>query len=93
MMEVGPWRWDGTSFKVKEGGWEEYATIVYGECSTNHRRRLSNVSLVDQPPGTGFSYTSTDHYLHTMDDVCATICWVTPASNHPLRQSHILWNF
>lgn len=55
MMEVGPWRWDGKSFKVKEGGWEEYATVVY----------------VDQPPGTGFSYTSTDHYLHTMDDAKA----------------------
>jgi hypothetical protein len=32
-MEVGPWRWDGKSehdFWIKPGGWEEYATIVYG---------------------------------------------------------------
>jgi hypothetical protein len=34
MMEVGPWRWDGKSehdFYVKEGGWEEYTTMVFGE--------------------------------------------------------------
>ena len=35
-MEVGPWRWDGQeagkeTFSVKEGGWEEYATMVFGE--------------------------------------------------------------
>lgn len=32
-MEVGPWRWDEKSeydFWIKPGGWEEYATIVYG---------------------------------------------------------------
>ncbi|KAF8969392.1 pheromone-processing carboxypeptidase KEX1 [Flammula alnicola] len=54
MMEVGPWRWDGKSehdFYVKEGGWEEYTTMVF----------------IDQPAGTGFSYTSTDKYVHTMD--------------------------
>ncbi|KAF8806260.1 pheromone-processing carboxypeptidase KEX1 [Phlegmacium glaucopus] len=54
MMEVGPWRWDGKSehdFWVQPGGWEEYTTIVY----------------VDQPAGTGFSYTSTDRYVHTTD--------------------------
>ncbi|KAH0588001.1 Cell death protease [Termitomyces sp. 'cryptogamus'] len=51
MMEVGPWRMDGKdSFKVTEGGWEEYMTMVY----------------VDQPAGTGFSYTSTDRYVHTL---------------------------
>ncbi|KAF5393141.1 hypothetical protein D9757_001118 [Collybiopsis confluens] len=52
MMEVGPWRMDGKGgFKVAEGGWEEYATMVY----------------VDQPAGTGFSYTSTDKYIHTLE--------------------------
>lgn len=37
MMEVGPWRWDGKSdhdFYVKEGGWEEYTTMVFGMSST-----------------------------------------------------------
>jgi hypothetical protein len=30
MMEVGPWRMDGKGgFKVQEGGWEEYITMVY----------------------------------------------------------------
>ncbi|KAF8645522.1 hypothetical protein AX16_007806 [Volvariella volvacea WC 439] len=50
MMEIGPWRSDGNGgFNVVEGGWEEYTTIVY----------------VDQPAGTGYSYTSTDKYVHT----------------------------
>ncbi|KAI9513301.1 alpha/beta-hydrolase [Russula earlei] len=49
MMEIGPWRVDGKGgFKVVEGGWEEYTTMVY----------------IDQPAGTGFSYTSTDRYAH-----------------------------
>ncbi|KAJ6610366.1 alpha/beta-hydrolase [Mycena sp. CBHHK59/15] len=53
MMEVGPWRMDGNGgFKTAEGGWEEYMTMVY----------------VDQPAGTGFSYTSTDRYVHTLDE-------------------------
>lgn len=31
MMEVGPWRMDGKGgFQVKEGGWEEYTTMIYG---------------------------------------------------------------
>ncbi|KDR84091.1 hypothetical protein GALMADRAFT_236745 [Galerina marginata CBS 339.88] len=55
MMEVGPWRWDPKSdhdFYVQEGGWEEYTTMVF----------------VDQPAGTGFSYTGTDKYVHTMEE-------------------------
>ncbi|KAF5388045.1 hypothetical protein D9615_000707 [Tricholomella constricta] len=53
MMEVGPWRMDGNGgFKVVEGGWEEYTTMVY----------------VDQPAGTGFSYASTDRFVHTLDE-------------------------
>ncbi|KAG5648753.1 Cell death protease [Asterophora parasitica] len=52
MMEVGPWRTDGKGgFNVQEGGWEEYTTMVY----------------VDQPAGTGFSYTSTDRYVRTLE--------------------------
>ncbi|KAL0950076.1 hypothetical protein HGRIS_010080 [Hohenbuehelia grisea] len=53
MMEVGPWRMDGKGgFKVAEGGWEEYTTMVF----------------VDQPVGTGFSYTSTNKYVHSMKE-------------------------
>ncbi|KAI0307074.1 carboxypeptidase KEX1 [Multifurca ochricompacta] len=53
MMEVGPWRVDGNGgFKTIEGGWEEYTTMVY----------------VDQPAGTGFSYTSTDRYAHDLNE-------------------------
>ncbi|KAJ7579750.1 Alpha/Beta hydrolase protein [Mycena floridula] len=53
MMEVGPWRMDGKGgFNVTDGGWEEYTNMVF----------------VDQPAGTGFSYTSTNHYVHTFDE-------------------------
>ncbi|KAI0960156.1 hypothetical protein AcW1_004754 [Taiwanofungus camphoratus] len=53
MMEVGPWRIDGKGgLQTVEGGWEEYTTIVY----------------VDQPAGTGFSYTSTNHYVHDLPE-------------------------
>lgn len=49
MMEVGPWRIDGEGgLKTVEGGWNEYTTMVY----------------VDQPAGTGLSYTSTNRYVH-----------------------------
>lgn len=53
MMEVGPWRMDEDGVpKTMEGGWEEYMTMVY----------------VDQPAGTGLSYTSTNHYVHTLEE-------------------------
>ncbi|CCM01745.1 uncharacterized protein FIBRA_03811 [Fibroporia radiculosa] len=53
MMEVGPWRLDGKGGMNRiEGGWEEYTTMVY----------------IDQPAGTGFSYTSTDHYMHELSE-------------------------
>nr|GAT59705.1 predicted protein [Mycena chlorophos] len=58
MMEVGPWRMDGKGgFNVTEGGWEEYMTMVY----------------IDQPAGTGFSYTSTDSYVHTMAEASSQL--------------------
>ncbi|EKD02059.1 hypothetical protein A1Q2_03611 [Trichosporon asahii var. asahii CBS 8904] len=55
LMEVGPFRTvpdkDTVSrlveVKITEGGWEEYATIVF----------------VDQPPGTGLSYVPAGGYL------------------------------
>ncbi|GAB1523704.1 Cell death protease [Rhizoctonia solani] len=58
MMEVGPWRVDGKGgLKLIENGWEEYTHVVY----------------VDQPPGTGFSYTSTDKYLHELDEAASHV--------------------
>jgi len=75
MMEVGPWRWDGKSdhdFYVKEGGWEEYTTMVFGMSSMNFlswRPPNPNINAVDQPAGTGFSYTSTDSYVKTVATV------------------------
>ncbi|EGO27752.1 carboxypeptidase KEX1 [Serpula lacrymans var. lacrymans S7.9] len=53
MMEVGPWKVDGEGGLITaDGGWEEYTTMVY----------------IDQPAGTGLSYTSTDHYIHTLSE-------------------------
>ncbi|THH14254.1 hypothetical protein EW146_g6053 [Bondarzewia mesenterica] len=53
MMEIDPWRVDGKGgLKMVEGGWEECTTVVY----------------VDQPAGTGFSYTSMDRYVHELDE-------------------------
>lgn len=58
MMEVGPWRMDGKGgFKVVEGGWEEYTTMVY----------------IDQPAGTGFSYTSTNKLVEGMSEASAQL--------------------
>jgi carboxypeptidase D len=71
MMEIGPWRIDGKGgFNVIEGGWEEYTTMVYGECFPMCPSGESNLlHVVDQPAGTGFSYTSTDRYAHTLTEV------------------------
>ncbi|KAF8316977.1 alpha/beta-hydrolase [Cantharellus anzutake] len=53
MMEIGPWRMNKKdSLRQKEGGWEEYANVLY----------------LDQPPGTGFSYASTNKYVHELDE-------------------------
>ncbi|KAG8747077.1 Cell death protease [Ceratobasidium sp. 414] len=58
MMETGPWRVDGKGgLKLVENGWEEYAHVVY----------------IDQPPGTGLSYTSTDKYLHELDEAASHV--------------------
>ncbi|KAI0032923.1 alpha/beta-hydrolase [Vararia minispora EC-137] len=53
MMEVGPWRMrEDGQLYAQEGGWEEYTNIVY----------------VDQPVGTGFSYGSTNRYVHELSE-------------------------
>ncbi|THH11718.1 hypothetical protein EW145_g477 [Phellinidium pouzarii] len=51
MMETGPFRVDGQGgLKTVEGGWEEYTNMVF----------------VDQPAGTGYSYTSTNRFVHEL---------------------------
>lgn len=71
MMEIGPWRIDGKGgLNVIEGGWEEYTTMVYGECLLIFSSGESNLlRVVDQPAGTGYSYASTDRYAHTLAEV------------------------
>jgi carboxypeptidase D len=75
-MEVGPWKVDGEGgLTTVEGGWEEYTTMVYGE-SIKYRAstactgtEIHSSSSVDQPAGTGLSYTSTNHYVHSLQEV------------------------
>ncbi|KAF8528838.1 KEX1 protein [Hysterangium stoloniferum] len=53
MIEMGPFRVDGKGGLLRiEGSWEEYATVVF----------------IDQPAGTGLSYTSTDEFVHELSD-------------------------
>lgn len=71
MMEVGPWKIDGKGgLKTVEGGWEEYTHMVYSAYSTIAATSimLNAVPAVDQPVGTGFSYTSTDRYVHSLPE-------------------------
>lgn len=71
-MEVGPWRIDGNGgLKTVQGGWEEYTTMVYGAKPHTLASVLPGAHslTVDQPAGTGLSYTSTNHYVHTLQEV------------------------
>jgi carboxypeptidase D len=72
MMEVGPWRMDenGELWQI-EGGWEEYANIVYSRSSKLLAFTYTDFGwiVVDQPVGTGFSYGSTDKYIAELNDV------------------------
>ncbi|KAF9651698.1 alpha/beta-hydrolase [Thelephora ganbajun] len=52
LLESGPLRMKDGILQVIEGGWDEYSTIVF----------------VDQPPGTGYSYTSTNRYVHELTE-------------------------
>ena len=37
-MEIGPWRIDENGhLQTKVGGWEEYATVVFGTCPASPR--------------------------------------------------------
>lgn len=75
-MEVGPWRIDGQGgLKTVEGGWEEYTTMVYGSLILPWVQLPADYFLlpVDQPAGTGFSYTSTDKYVHGLTQVIPSL--------------------
>lgn len=80
-MEIGPWRMnDHGGLDVAEGGWEEYTNIVYGLSPIFDLSFVSGQAdatyttpyPVDQPAGTGYSYTSTDSFVHELSDVCSS---------------------
>lgn len=78
-METGPWRIDGKGgLKLVENGWEEYTHVVYSEYIFQYHCFILNMFPVDQPPGTGFSYTSTDKYLHELDEVSSAAAMSYP---------------
>ena len=83
MMETGPFRVDGNGgLKVVDGGWEEYTTMVFSSSSQSSYIPVLRLikSSVDQPAGTGFSYTSTNRYVHELGEVCAL--YPGPSSYH-----------
>ncbi|OKL60290.1 Pheromone-processing carboxypeptidase kex1 [Talaromyces atroroseus] len=56
LMEVGPYRLkDDHTLTYNNGSWDEFANLLF----------------VDQPVGTGFSYVSTNSYLHDLDQVAS----------------------
>lgn len=75
MMESGPFRVDGKGGLIRaEGSWEEYATIVFSMLILSVSSWPSVIGFVfyqvDQPAGTGLSYTSTDKYVHELTEAC-----------------------
>jgi carboxypeptidase D len=71
MLEVGPFRTNGQGgLKWVEGSWDEYTTMVFGEHPYGIPECILISSLVDQPVGTGFSYTGQDNYVAELDEVC-----------------------
>ena len=72
MLETGPFRPDGNGgLKTIDGGWEEYTNMVFGIYLILFFpwETYSLLLLVDQPAGTGYSYTSTDKYVHELPEV------------------------
>ncbi|EEH46198.1 uncharacterized protein PADG_02348 [Paracoccidioides brasiliensis Pb18] len=56
LMEIGPYRLiDKETLNYTEGSWDEFANLLF----------------VDQPVGTGFSYGSTEHYVHELDEMAS----------------------
>jgi carboxypeptidase D len=110
LMEVGPFRTVPASqtdsgkveLKLVEGGWEEFATVVFREhhilLLTSQAGRSpmllqrggtgtrghNSWNLVDQPPGTGYSYAPTNGYLHELDQVGATSRYALVSLLHTL---------
>jgi carboxypeptidase D len=74
-MEIGPWRADEEGgLQTGSGGWNEYTTMVYGKsvkslALINFDQANFSPFSVDQPAGTGFSYTSTNNYVHSLQQV------------------------
>lgn len=74
-MEIGPWRMDGKGgLKLIEGGWDEYAHVLFRSwhltvTSFQTLNLIISILAVDQPVGTGYSYGSTDGYVHDLDQV------------------------
>lgn len=55
-MEVGPYRLKNDhELEYNPGRWDEFANLLF----------------VDNPVGTGFSYASTNSYLHELDEMAA----------------------
>lgn len=98
-MEVGPFRTVPASqsesgqveVKLVDGGWEEFATIIFGQLGCSQGPVTKLTGIVDQPPGTGYSYIPTNGYLHELDQVCYAVddvlgVWLTAKGSKHLIQ-------
>lgn len=81
-MENGPFRMSsskpGDLTLLDWGGWEEFSGVVFSESrpprsSCRHPALITPTHRlsVDQPPGTGLSYTPTNGYLHELQQASA----------------------
>jgi hypothetical protein len=78
-MEVGPLRLvpgGNGELKEVEGGWNEYTNMIFSASCQRafvYSKGLTSLSLcfrsVDQPVGTGYSYMSTNEYVHELPEV------------------------
>ena len=93
MLESGPLRMKGGVLKVIEGGWDEYATLVFGTFLVAEVIRNSDSTCaVDQPPGTGYSYASTDRYIHELTEVTRGLYRLVMCTKLSLRLLVNIWN-
>lgn len=78
--EAGPFRLQKDSdtgqmtLNEIDGAWNEYANVLFGKSFLREKKKDQTIHLkrkmaspVDQPAGTGYSFVSTNHYVHDLE--------------------------
>ena len=77
-LENGPWRMNpDQTLRLIDGSWNEYANVLYGRYELMEILFIfyswylieQNYFKVDQPVGTGFSFTNQDFYVRNATQV------------------------